>query len=220
MRYAWTVAGDDPDLGQGDKHGIDGYFYPMADTLTTTTELQRAASWGGGRAIGIYYGHNWHPEFNAGQIAEFIKLEYRRVTKNSTVLKQLRVMYNEEDHNPAKVITVLEQVRLALPRVGLSWSPEGMQGGWMGPVLTPTRPEPSDFIKRLLKAKVRIVPQNFWGANGTIQGDYAADAILRDLIKRGIPESSVSLFWDGKTLDSYRNAQGYVFTMGRLPWLT
>lgn len=209
MRFAWTVAGDDPDLAEGDRHGIDGYFYPMADSLTTTAEVQRAASWGGGRAVGIYYGHNWHPTFNPGQIASFIKDEYRRVTKNSTTLKQLRVMYNEEDHDPAKITEVLRQVRTALPNVGLSWSPEGHQGGWMTP----------EFVAEITRLKVRVVPQNFWGADGTIQGDWAADEILRDLLARGFAYGQVSLFWDGKTIDKYRGAQGYVFTMGRLPWL-
>jgi len=210
MRYAWTVAGDDPDFGQGDKYGIDGYFYPMADPLTTTTEVQKAASWPGVKAVGIYYGHNWHPTWTPGQIAAFIIAERKVVTKNNTVLKQLRVMYNEEDHDPDKIVAVLTQVRAAFPNVGLSWSPEGMQGGWMSP----------EFVAAITALKVRVVPQNFWGASGTIAGDYAADAVLRDLLKRGFKQEQVSLFWDGKTIGKYRNAEGYVFTMGRLPWIS
>lgn len=230
MRYAWTVAGDDPDLAEGDRHGITGYFYPMLDPLTTTAEVQRAASWGGGRAVGIYWGHNWEEGLlspgTPGQIATVIRNEYRRVTKNGTVLPQLRVMYNEEDHDPAKILAVLKLLREGgegfgpgLPKnTGLSWSPEGMQGGWIGPIVTATQ-GPSAFVAELIRLKVRVVPQSFWGAGGTIQGDWALDQVLRDLTRRGIPESSISLFLDGKTLDSKRNAEGYVFTMGRLPWL-
>jgi len=209
MRFAWCVEGDDPDFAEGDRHSIDGYFYPMDDALTTTSEVQKATLWSGGRAVGIYYGHNWHPTFTPGQIAAFIRGEYKRVTKNGTVLKQLRVMYNEEEHDPTKILAVLSQVRSALPGVGLSWSPEGMQGGWMSP----------EFVAEITRLRVRVVPQNFWGADGSIQGDWAADAVLRDLLKRGFKSEQVSLFWDGKTIDKYRNAEGFVFTMGRLPWL-
>ena len=40
MRYTWTDAGDDPSYDVGDKHGIDGYFFPMFDSLTTRENLQ------------------------------------------------------------------------------------------------------------------------------------------------------------------------------------
>jgi hypothetical protein len=209
MRFAWTVAQDDPDYYQGDKHGIDGYFFPMADILTTPASVAAAAAHGGGRAIGIYMGHDWYPGYSPTQLAAVANSEYGRVTKDMTVNKQLRVMFNLEQHDPGFIADTLEAFRALRRLVGLSWSPEGMQGGWMGPV----------FVARLLAARVRVVPQGFWGANGSIKGDWAHDQVLRDLTKRGFPESSVSIFHDGATIDTKRNAEGFVFTMGRLPWL-
>lgn len=220
MRFAWTVAGDDPDFANGDANGIDGYFYPMKDILTSTEEVGKAAAWGGGRAIGIYMGHNWFPGSSPTQLATIADQEYRLITKNGTVNKKLRVMFNIEDHNPDFIANTLEQFRAWHPYVGLSFSPEGMQGGWMGPELRPGEiPAYGSFVYRLLAARVRIVPQGFWGASGTIQGDWAHDQVLRDLTRRGFPESSVSIFHDGATIGKKRDAEGYVFTMGRLPWL-
>ena len=218
MRFAWTVAGDDPDFANGDANGIDGYFYPMFDPLTTVGQLM--ATQARGYARGLYAAWSW-PQFTGKtpvQVATTIRAEHKRFTDAGVTV--LRVQWNNEEHAPDKIADELEAIRAALPKVNLSWSPEGMQGGWMGPVLAPGElPAPDGFVARVRRARVRIVPQGYWGPQGQIHGDWAHDQVLRDLTRRGFPEDTVSIFHDGATIGSKRDAEGYVFTMGRLPWL-
>lgn len=218
MRFAWTVAGDDPDFNQGDKHGINGYFYPMFDSLTTPAELTKAAV--RGHVVGLYVAWNW-PQITGrtpAQIVQAISAEYDRLLVAGAP-KGMRLQYNDERHLPSAIIEVLTGLRERYRSLGLSWTPEGFQGGWMGPVIGPSYPAPvpGSFIDRLIKAKVRVVPQAYWGANGVIEGRFAEDQVLRNLTKRGIPESSVSLFYDARELP--RNWDGYAFTMGQLPYI-
>ena len=201
MRFVWTDAGDDPSWHIGDAHAINGYFMPMFDPLTTRTFLRDEVQVRR-HVAGIYFGHNWMPGRPAADVAKAVSTEYRRC-----LVPGLRVMFNLEEHDPEFVAGVLEEWRRIHPFVPTSWSPEGMQGGWMHP----------EFVERVLACRVRVVPQGFWGQDGRIAGDWAHDQVLRDLTKRGFPENIVSIFHDAKTLPAKRNAEGYVFTMGRLP---
>jgi len=212
MRYVWTDAGDDPSWGIGDEHDIDGYYAPLFDDLTPSV-LDEAIR--RGHAHGVYFGHNWMPGLPAEALVRQVAPVFGRLVQSRP---KLRMMWNLEEHDPDFVAGVLEGWRVPFPKTNTSWSPEGMQGGWMGPVVIPPAvPAPGSFVDRILKCRVRIVPQGFWGAGGGIAGDYAHDMVLRDLTRRGFPESIVSIFHDGKTLSQKRNAEGFVFTMGRLP---
>lgn len=205
MKYIWTDAGDDPSWGDGDRHGIDGYFFPMEDAVTTTELVSEAE--GRGHAYGLYQGHNWHPGFTPGQLAQVCLDEYRRITKSSTVLKKLRLQVNIEQADPLYIGDVFELLRVKLPTVGLSWSLMGMQGGWMSP----------SFVARIIVAKVRVVPEAFWGADGRMEGIYDTRALVRNLTERGFPDSLVSPMIDAKYASIIRGWDGYAFTMGRLP---
>jgi hypothetical protein len=202
MRFVWTDAGDDPTWETGDKHGIDGYFAPLFDEPLSTAVIVEAGN--RGHAQGAYFGHNWMSGAAPETIVARVNTEYKRIVK---VAPRLRVMFNLEEHDPDFVADVLEEWRRVQPRVNTSWSPEGMQGGWMSP----------EFVERVLACRVRVVPQGFWGAAGGIAGDWAHDQVLRDLTRCGFPEHVVSIFHDGKTLAQKREAEGFVFTMGRLP---
>jgi hypothetical protein len=67
------------------------------------------------------------------------------------------------------------------------------------------------FVQRVVGARVRVVPQCFIGNMERRESDM----VLRDLTKRGFPESSVSMFYDAAQLGVGWN--GYAFTQGRLP---
>ena len=204
MRFVWTDAGDDPSWGVGDAHGIDGYFAPLWDPLTPEV-LEEAGE--RGHVQGAYFGHNWRPGASGVEIAREVSAEYKRLA-----IPGLRIMFNLEEHAPEHIASCLEEWRRLRPKVNTSWSCEGMQGGWMGPVLLPGQaPEPGSFIARVLACRVRIVPQSFWGDMRPI----AADQVLRDLTRRGFPEHIVSLFYDASDLGD--RWDGYAFTMGRLP---
>jgi len=205
VKYVWTDAGDDPSWEVGDRHGINGYFFPMEDAVTTTALVAEAER--RGHAYGLYQGHNWHPGFTPAQLAQVCLDEYRRITKSSTVLKKLRLQVNMEQADPDYIATVFELIRAQLPAVGLSWSLMGMQGGWMS----------TAFVARIVFAKVRVVPESFWGVDGRMTGIYDTLALVRDLTSRGFPESLVSPMIDAKYASVIRGWDGYAFTMGRLP---
>jgi hypothetical protein len=78
---------------------------------------------------------------------------------------------------------------------------ESMQGGWMD----------DEMVAAVLKARIRVVPQAYTGDMRPI----AQDAALRDLLRRGFPETSISLFYDAAALPL--DWDGFAFTMGRLP---
>lgn len=206
MRFVWTHAGDDPSWHIGDAHGIDGYFAPLFDPITPAV-LDEAGD--RGHVQGAYFGHNWRPGAAAEAIAREVSAEYKRLN-----IPGLRVMFNLEEHDPNHVARCLEEWRRLRPKVNTSWSCEGMQGGWMGPVLQPGQaPAPGSFIARVLACRVRVVPQSFWARMEPI----AQDQVLRDLTRRGFPENIVSLFYDAKIVGGLDRWDGYAFTMGRLP---
>lgn len=194
MRYVWVDAGNDPNYTKGDQHGITGYFMPMFDARTTRAKMQEIK--GRGKAAGIYFGHGWYGAITPQQMVDKAVAEYNRVS-----VPGLRVMFNIEHHDPEYIAQVLERWRKVKPTVGTSWSPEGMQGGWMSP----------DFVSRVLACRTRVVPQCFVGNMARRESDM----VLRDLTKRGFPESSVSIFYDAAQLGVDWN--GYAFTQGRLP---
>jgi len=210
MRYVWTVQGDDPDYGQGDKYGITGYLSPLpsVDPLTPTVVAQSLAH---GSGAGIYLGHAWFPGMSGKQLAEKVNVDYK-ATKKTHPTAKLRVMFNLEEHEPAKILECLERWRVLQPNVNTSWSMEGMQGGWMGPVLS-AGGVPSPFVLRVLACRVRLVPQCFVGNMARRESDI----VLRDLTRRGFPESVISMFYDAANLGA--DWDGFAFTMGRLPWI-
>lgn len=197
MRFVWTDAGDDPSFDVGDRHGIDGYFMPLWDSLTTREflvgEVQRR-----GHVAGVYVGAGWHNAWSPAQYAQNIDREVARLN-----VPGLRVMFNLEEHNPERIARILEEWRNIRRRryTSTSWSPEGMQGGWMGDA----------FVQRVLACRVRVVPQAFIGD----MTRRAEDMVLRDLVRRGFPEQIVSIFYDAAQLPL--DWQGYAFRMGRLP---
>ena len=197
MHYVWTVVGDDPDLNQGDRHGIDGYFMPMFDALTTKAFLRDEVR-ARGHAAGIYLGHNWLPGKTPAEIAATVSAEYARVQ-----VPGLKVQFNMEEKDPERIAETLEEWRKRRPTVGTSWTMEGMQGGWMSP----------EFVQRVLDCRVRVVPQTFTGD----MRRQESDVVVRDLLRRGFPENIISPFYDAKQLGL--NWDGFAFTMGRLPYL-
>lgn len=198
MRYLWVDAGNDPNFTRGAKSGIDGYFMPLFDARTTKAQLQGIRD--RGLAAGVYVGHGWWQPISAQALADKVFTEFQRVR-----VQGLRLQMNHEQKDAAYILANLSALRAKDPTLPLSWTLEGKQGGWFTP----------SFVQALIDLSVRVVPQSFWGAEGRIDGRYAEDMILRDLTRRGLPETLVSLFYDGADLP--RDYQGYVFTQGRLP---
>jgi len=199
MRYIWTDAGDDPSWEVGDAHGINGYFFPAFDTITTR-EVKNAAT--RGHAHGIYIGHGWlsgDPDSYAKQINDYMK-------PIRAALPKVRLQVNMEEHDSSLILARLQAVRRLLPTIGLSWSLEGMQGGWISPGL-------GDWIEQL---KVRVVPEGFWGAAGRMDGIFDGNGLVLNLVERGIPAALVSPMIDASWSSRLVGWQGYAFTMGRL----
>jgi hypothetical protein len=194
MRFVWVDAGNDPDFNKGTRHRINGYFMPMFDARTTKPTMQAIKD--RGFVAGIYIGHGWFAPISPKDLVAKVAAEYKRVQ-----VPDLRVMFNLEQHDPEYIARVLELWRKGHKTVGTSWSPEGMQGGWMT----------GDFPNRVVATKTRVVPQCFVGNMERRESDM----VLRDLLKMGFPHTSISMFYDAAQLGD--GWDGYAFTQGRLP---
>lgn len=194
MRYVWVDAGNDPNWDKMAQYRMTGIFMPMFDARTTPAMMAQIKN--RGYAPGIYIGHGWFAPITPKDLVAKVAAEYKRV-----YVPGLRVQFNLEQHDPNYIAETLERWRAGHKTVGTSWTPEGMQGGWMSP----------DFVKRVVATKTRVVPQCFVGNMDRRESDM----VLRDLTKRGFPESSVSMFYDAAQLGV--GWDGYAFTMGRLP---
>lgn len=216
--YLWVDAGNDPDFNRGDANGITGYFLPLGDARTTKAQLQSIA--GKPRANGVYVGQNWWPTLTAKEY-----VAKANALLNPIRLSTTRVQFNLEQHDPAYILDVFEGFRVLNPKVGLSWALEGFQGGWIRDAEATMQ-----FVTRMVKAKVRVVPEVFAGkmADITLRSSDPAgflkqlnaslrpgDAVLQDLLAAGFPKESINVFLDGAFIG--REASGYVFTQGRLP---
>lgn len=198
MRAVWIDEGNDPNWGVIEKAGIDQLYFSLQDPRVTKQYLQGAASRGYG--IGVYVVSNWK-DFSQVSGAAFANAVADKVEKIRMSNVSPRVQLDVEQHDPQFIIDMLARWRKRLPWQATSWTMEGMQGGWMGP----------DLVAAIVNARVRVVPQAYTGDMRPI----AQDAVLRDLLKRGIPDTSINLFYDARTLPL--EWSGFAFTMGRLP---
>lgn len=203
MRFVWTDAGDDPDWGVGDRNGITGYFAPIFDPLTDSV-IEEAVH--RGKIAGIAVPH-LQLKGTPDEIADQVSREYDRLSKLVPTVK-LRVSLNFEEHDPDLVADRLEAWRERKRFVPTSWSPEGMQGGWMN----------ADFVHRVLACNVRVVPQAYAGAGRDATGKMKrreSDVVKANVVRAGFPENIVSCFYDAAQLG--QDWDGYAFTMGHLP---
>ena len=218
MRFAWVDEGSGPDFVKGAASGITGYFL----SIRQGTRAQLIDIHNRGFANGLYVGHNWFgdgdspPSITPGQYAAKVKglLDTRRVSST-------RLQLNMEQHDGPFIIGALTALRAMYPTLALSFSPEGMQGGWIWT---------SGLWKALIDLHVRIVPQLYFGVMADINlrssdpAKFYADVkkglrserlVVNDLVRNGIPDGLISPFWPGEWLPA--GADGYVFTQGRLP---
>lgn len=203
VRYVWVDTGNDPDFAKAVKHGIDGFYFDMFDPRVTEGYLKPLVA--DGYRVGVYMASNWG-QFGYGflsgkDIAEVVVKRVREIQGKSAAPSFPKVQIDMEEHDPALISEVILELRRLLPKKDFSWTMEGFQGGWMDPA----------FVKTVVDSRFRVVPQAYYGD----MTDTAEDMVLRDLLKRGFPESSVSLFYDAASLPAGWN--GFAFTQGRLP---
>ena len=204
MRWIWIDAGNDAAWHTLAEHGIAGEFYcgedPVAD-VARRLEASRAH----GHVGGIYVAWNWAniPQ-DGGGFAEWTH-EYVQEVEALLPVKSgsyPKVQLNHEGHDPDVILDMLHRWRQLRPTKDTSWSPEGMQGGWMSGL----------FAAEVKNLKIRVVPQCY---NGAMTQVWDSLAVARDLTKRGFPDALVSPFYDAAHLPEYWS--GWAFTQGRLP---
>ena len=200
MKFVWVDEGNDPDWEKCERHEIGGYFWAVQDPRVTKAYLQAAKP--RAKVVGVYAAWNWpdfdgkEPEAQADRLHEMVSAVSWHPASSP------KVQWNDERHEPDKIIRVLERFRQLEPTSDLSWTLEGHQSGWMS----------AAFIARLLACKVRVVPQLY---SGDMSRVYDSLGEARNLVKRGIPDGVISPFYDAARLPEWWD--GFAFTMGRLP---
>lgn len=202
MKALWVDSGNDPDFAKVVANGIDSLYFDMFDPRVTKPYLQNLSDHG--YKVGVYMAGNW-PQFigrSAIDVAGTVANRVREIAGTKKPTHEFpKVQFDLEQHDPAFILACLQAWRKTLPYQDTSWTMEGFQGGWMS----------SDFVSGILACRVRLVPQAYLGA----MEETAADQVLRDLLRRGIPENVISLFYDAAKLPI--GWDGFAFTQGRLP---
>jgi hypothetical protein len=204
VRYLWVDGGNDAAWHLLAENGVDGEFYPGNDPIEDVAR-RLEASRARGHKGGIYVGWNWPGVPTTG--AGFAEWTYELVRNVEQLLPfkstaYPKVQFNHEEHEPDKILAMIRRWRELRKTKDTSWSPEGMQGGWMS----------STFVQGVVAAKVRVVPQCY---NGSMTLAYDSLAVARNLTARGYPDALISPFYDAAKLPTYWN--GFAFTQGRIP---
>ena len=199
MRYLWVDQGNNPWWEAITANGIDGLFFDPRDERVKKGYLEEVQAKLKG-AVGIYFGHGWselghEPEQYVKEASKYLG----PLRKDNNFPK---VQINIEYHEPEFIMEVFRLWRVVYPWHATSWSLEPMQGGWMS----------SSFVVSLIKNKIRVSPQLF-GSGDMVE--YAADRVMRDLVKRGFPIDLISSTYDASKLHLWWD--GFAFTQGRLP---
>ena len=224
MRFVWVDAANDaawnPIL---DSFSMTGAFFagtdPAPDLRRRLTDCKDR-----GRQGGIYTAWNWWPDSDgdtpehgrryAERTVEIVRNARRGLAGASNAFP--KVQLDNEEHSPETILAMLRRFRELMPSQDCSWTFESMQGGWMSPA----------FVGEVISLRVRLVPQAYTGRMADLgqpaetqltefrDSLIAQDIVLRDLTKRGFPESIISLFYDAAFLPPYWD--GFAFTQGRL----
>lgn len=199
MRAVWLDSGNDPNWSLLKKHSVNWVFVgldePPAEVVRRLNEIKVV-----GLVGGVFAAWNWYPGKDGAQFAEVVHNQIKALFPNATP-DWPRVQLNDETHDPARIEQMLRRWRVLRPTTATSWTLEGHQGGWFT----------KSLVKAITEAKTRVVPQCYTGP--MIPTD--ALAAVRDITKRGVPDSLVTPFYDGAALQPY--SEGFIFTQGRLP---
>lgn len=205
MKGLWVDAGNDPVWEKINANGIRWLYFPLSDPPVDVKRRLLDAKAHGCQA-GVYSAWNWYGNPTGAEYAHIMDSAIRGlgITVSASFPK---VMFDDERHEPATIAELLRTWRTLRANQDTAWTLESMQGGWFT----------ADLVSAITTAKVRVVPQSYGGADGRI--DYGVDPLTatRDLTKRGIPDSSVSPFYDAARLADVVGWEGFAFTQGRLP---
>lgn len=193
MRAIWVDEGNSPHWDKLAAHQITWVFISLHDSLLNQRLEQIKAR---GLVPGVYAAWGWYPGTGGAEFAEKVHADLKAKTA-----VPVRVQLNDEIHDPARIGAMLTRWRQLRPTTATSWTLEGHQGGWFTPQL----------VQTIIKTKVRVVPQCY---SGPMEPTDTLAAV-RDITRRGVPDSMVTPFHDAAALRPWWD--GWAFTQGRLP---
>ena len=212
MRYVWIDAGNDARGDLRQLYGIDGCFFDVREDRLNAAYLEGVKA--KGYAVGVYvHVDGWEETKNlsARAAAEWMAAAVEHVVGSKRTASFPKVQFDIERHDPGFVLACLGRWRELMPKQDTSWTMEGGQGGWMGPVVKPPA-KPSSFVQGIKALGIRLVPQLY---NGDMTEVWDSLAYARDLTRRGFENARVSPFYDAAHLPV--GWAGFAFTQGRLP---
>jgi len=210
MRYLWVDSPRDgdgnivgpsatPDYVKAQGEQINGWYFDMWNV--TKAQLQETASHG---AVGVYIAGNW-VEVKGLSGTDLASLVADRVNAlDFGGVGKPKVQFDLEMKDAKLIGDCFERWRMLQPTRHTSWTMEGHQGGWIKSV--------PGFTAKILKAKVRLVPQCY---NAPMTVNWDSHEMARDLAAAGFPDALISPFHDAKRLPEWW--QGFAFQQGRLP---
>lgn len=195
MRALWIDSGNDPEWEKVTAYKITSLFFDLLDPRVTPAYL---AQWvARQKTVGVYAVSSWPSLSGGGQ--EFAEKVSARLSPISPNIP--KVQLDVEQHDAQFVIDAITRWRELRPIQATSWTMEPFQVGWMT----------QELIDLVIRERIRVVPQYYLGNMAPVAADRAA----LEFVKRGVPASQVSGFYDAAALPIAWD--GWAFTQGRLP---
>lgn len=199
MKAVWVDAGNDPDYAKLARHGITMPYFALTDPRVTTQYLAHVLSHDGITGVGVYACWNWWPNQDGPTFAGTVAALVSSVRLSDTVP---RVQLDDETHDSARIVAMLNKWRTLLPSQATSWTLEPFQAGWWTKTL----------VGAVLGNRIRVAPQLYWG---DFHGPPpAADRVVLELAEEGVPPSLITCVYDAANLPD--RWSGWAFEMGRL----
>lgn len=204
MKAVWVDAGNDANWEKLAQHGITAEFYAANDP---PEDVRRRLGESKNRkhGSGVYTAWNWIEDERGETYAEWTNGLVLQIVPSPTPSFP-KVQLDHEEHDPDQILRMLRRWRELRPTTDTSWTFEGWQAGWMSDA----------FVKEVISHRVRLVPQLYTGdmREGYIIR-YDSLACVRELTKRGFPDTLISPHYDARALPY--GWDGFCFTQGRLP---
>lgn len=199
MRAVWVDSGNDPVWEKVVEHKLTALFFDAFDARMSEKYLKDIVA--KQKYAGIYIASNW-PQVS-GDGRDFAEKVSKRlaVVAPGALGDFPKVQLDIEQHDPRFIVDVFTRWRELRPNQATSWTLEPFQAGWFT----------DELVKSIIANRIRVVPQLYLGNMVPTAGDRVA----LELVKRGIPPTMISGFYDAAALPV--GWDGWAFTMGRLP---
>jgi ribosomal protein S18 len=175
-----------PDLAKAKRYGITRLYWQANDPQISAGLFMAIRE--RGFEVGIMRDPSWQKN-TASDLARELDADLVRLGSGNA---QCAVLVDIEYHDPAYIITFLNEWRQLRPRRETGWTLEPLQGGWF------TR----ELVRKVNDAVVGVYPQSYFGNMSPVSPDLVRSDIVEQLVNRRYVSpvydaADIPTHWDG-----------------------